>query len=136
MSPPATPGIPERYTPPGVHASIHALDARVARVETQTEHIPQLVLDMSEVKKGLATFKGYEAYVRHLLGKGILLIIGAVGSTWGVTKATEQTHAPQATVVTKSATTVKVEACTALQPGPERDQCAIRILTELMGPQR
>ncbi len=136
MSPPITPGVPERFTPPGVHQSIHALDARVARVEVQTAEIPQLVSDVADVKKYLANVKALEGVVRHLVGKGILLIAGAVGSTWGVGKLTQQAPQTEHTVVTKSATTVKVEACTALQPGPERDQCAIRILTELMGQQQ
>jgi hypothetical protein len=118
----------------GVHASIHALDGRVARVERQTENIPQLVLDMADVKAGVATFKGYEATVKGIMAKGILLIVGAVASTFGITKATDNATPPERTVVTKSATTVKVEACTAMQPGPERDACAIKILTELMGP--
>jgi hypothetical protein len=133
VSPPATPGIPERFLRDPERTSIHD---RLAGVERQTAEIPQLVLEVGEIKKYLANVKALENVVRHIIGKGILLIVGAVGSTWGVTKATESTQAPQTTVVTKSATTVKVEACTAMQPGPERDQCAIRILTELMGPQR
>lgn len=127
------PGIPERFTAPGVHQSIHSLSERVGHVEA---HAAALVKDMGEVKEYLGNVRALENVVRHIVGKGILLIVGAVGSTWGVSKATSERHEPERTVVTKSATTVEVEACTALQPGPERDQCAIRILTELMGPKR
>jgi hypothetical protein len=128
------PGVPERFG--GVHESIHALSGRVGQVERQTAEIPQLCKDVAEVKDYLRNVKALENVVRHIVGKGIILIVGAVGSTYGVGKLAEQSAAPERTVVTKSATTVKVEACTAMQPGPERDQCAIRILTELMGPQR
>lgn len=114
-------------------SSIHD---RLATVERQTNEIPQLVKDLGEVKDYLKNVKALENVVRHIMGKGILLIVGAVGSTWGVGKLAADAPVPERTVVTKSATTVKIEACTALQPGPDRDQCAIRILTELMGPQR
>lgn len=107
---------------------------RLATVESQTQHLPQLVADMAQVKVDVASWKQVEALVRGIVTKGILLIVGAVASAVGVTKATETPQSPQTTTIVKSATTVKVEACTAMQPGPERDQCAIRILTELMGP--
>ncbi len=119
-----------------VHGSIHSLDARLARQERQLEEFPQLVSDVADIKKYLSGIKGIEGMIRGLMGKGILLIAGAVGSAWGVAKTTGPEHQAQTTQIVKSATTVKVEACTAMQPGPDRDQCAIRILTELMGPQR
>ncbi len=125
--------MPERFLREPERQSIHD---RLATVERQTAEIPQLVNDLGEVKDYLKNVKALEGVVRHIVGKGILLIVGAVGSTWGVGRLAQDTHEPERTVVTKSATTVKVEACTAMQPGPERDQCAIRILTELMGPQR
>jgi hypothetical protein len=133
MSPPATPGIPERFMREPERSSIHD---RLATVERQTNEIPQLVKDVGEIKDYLKNVKALENVVKHIMGKGILLIAGAVGSTWGVGRLVDSAPTPERTVVTKSATTVKVEACTAMQPGPERDQCAIRILTELMGPQR
>lgn len=130
MSPPATSGVPERFTAPGVHASIHALDSRVARVEEQTSHLPQLVSDMKEVKDGLATFKGYEAMIKHLIGKGVLLIIGAVGSAFGVAKATEPTPPIMTPAPSKSASTVRLEAIQAMAPGPDRDRELIKFIVE------
>lgn len=128
-------GAPRYPSTAGVHASIHSLDARVARVEAQTSELPQVVKDVGEIKEYLRNVKSLEGFARGILGKGALLIIGAVGSSWGVSRATETAPQANTTQIVKSATTVKVEACTAMQPGPERDQCAIRILTELMGPQ-
>ncbi len=130
LSPPVTPGVPERFTTPGVHASIHSLDARVQRVEAQTNEIPQLVVDVGEVKKYLANVKALENIVRHIMGKGILLIVSAIGGTYGVTKVT----APSAPILTpaptKSATTVRLEAIQAMQPGPEKDRELIRFIVE------
>jgi hypothetical protein len=139
MSPPGVPGYPgETELPPrgtNVYQTIHSLSERVGRVEAQTAHLPQLVGDMSDVKNYLAGVKRLEAWGKHLLTKGTLLILGAVGSTYGVTRAsTDAKPAPQVEVI-KSATTVKVEACTAMQPGPKRDDCALTILAELIGPQ-
>lgn len=130
MSPPVTPGIPERFMREPDRVSIHD---RLESLERQTSEIPQLVKDVGEVKSYLANVKALEGVVRHIMGKGILLIAGSVASTWTVSKVTQPAQVQEHTVVTKSATTVKVEACTAMQPGPDRDQCAIRILTELMG---
>jgi len=132
-----TPGIPDRFgsgSGASVHATINSLDARVARVEANTAQLPQLVSDVGELKTHMATLKGYEAMIKGMISRGILLIIGAVGSAFGVARVTDRPQEPQVTVVQKSATAAKVEACTAMQPGEARDQCAIRILTELMGP--
>lgn len=117
-----------------VRASIDMLGNRLDAVERQTAEIPQLVKGQQETNAYLVTIKGYEATVRGLVSRGILLIMGSVGATYGVTRASAPAPSVEHTVIQKSATTAKVEACTAMQPGPERDQCAIRILTELMGP--
>ncbi len=137
VSPPPTPGIPERFPLSEARSTIHdrltGVEARTAAVEV---HTAQLVSDVGEIKKATDRFVGYEATVKQWMGRLILWGAGLVGTTYGVTRATLPTAQPERTVVTKSATTVKVEACTSLQPGPERDQCAIQILTELMGPRR
>jgi hypothetical protein len=122
--------MPERFMREPERSSIHD---RLANVESQTAHIPQVLATVERLEKDVASWKQVEALVKGIVTKGILLIVGAVASAVGVTKVTETPQPTQTTVVTKSATTVKVEACTALQAGPERDACAIRILTELMG---
>jgi hypothetical protein len=118
-----------------VRGSIDMLTNRITAIETQTAHIPELVKAQKDTNDYLSTLKTYEATVRHLVGKGILLIVSAIGGTYGVTRATAPAPTVEHTVIQKSATAAKVEACTAMQPGPDRDSCAIRILTELMGPQ-
>lgn len=107
-----------------------SFDVRLTRTEGLVD---KLSLEVATLTELVANAK---AFLRGIVSRGILLILGAVGGTYGVTRASETHPEAQQTVVTKSATTVKVEACTAMQPGPDRDQCAIRILTELMGPQR
>jgi len=135
VTPPATPGIPGTRLPEplpvNVHQTIHALTNRVANVE---HHTTQLVDNVNKIKEATDRFAGYEAMIKHLMSKGVLLILGAIGSTYGVTRATTPAPAQEHVQIVKSATTVKVEACTAMQPGPERDRCALAILADLMSP--
>lgn len=114
-----------------IRGSIDMLTRRMTAVEAHAGEIPALVKSVAELNALVADAK---ALARGALSKGILLIVSAVGGTYGVTKATQPAPTVEHTTIQKSATTVKVEACTAMQPGPERDQCAVRILTELMGP--
>lgn len=117
-----------------IRGSLDMLANRITAVETQTAHIPALIKAQDETNEYLGSLKKYEATLKHLIGKGILLILGAVSGTYGFTRATAPQPGVERMVIQKSATAAKVEACTAMQPGAERDQCAIRILTELMGP--
>ncbi len=99
-------------------------------METQTAEIPQLVSDMADVKKYLGNVKVLENVVRHVMGKGLLLILGAVGSTHGVTKVTAQAPPIMTPAPTNSASTVRLEAIQAMQPGPEKDRELIRFIVE------
>jgi hypothetical protein len=115
----------------GIHAQVNTLSVRVGALEG---HTAQVVADVKSIKTATDRFAFYEATVRTWLTRGILLVIGSVGTTYGVTRATVPEQQPVRTEVIKSKTTVEVEACTAMQPGPTRDACALKILTELMGP--
>ncbi len=127
MSPPATPGIPERFLQEPARSSIHD---RLATVERQTNEIPQIVKDVGDIKDYLKNVKALESVVRHVMGKGLLLILGAVGSTYGVTKVTSPSAPILTPAPTKSASTVRLEAIQAMQPGPEKDRELIRFIVE------
>lgn len=129
---PGVPGIPgDIELPPrvNVYQTIHALSDRTGKVEV---HVAQLVKDVGEVKDYLAGVRRLEAMAKHLMVKGFMLIVGAVGGTYGITRGTAPAPTQETVKIVKSATTVKVEACTAMQPGPERDKCALDLLAELM----
>ncbi len=134
------PGYPGATLPPAgqsVHAQLNALAVRLGRVEAHTqETLPQVLNDVREIKKATERFAKYEATVKSLLSRYILLVVSSVGATYGVTRATVPGAPATKTEVIKSATTVRIEACTAMQPGPSRDQCALDVLRELMGPDR
>ncbi len=114
---PSTPGIPGIRLPDDddseepLHRAARAyraLDERLTRVEASVGFIPQLQKDVSELNELLT---GAKAALKHVLGKGILLIIGAVGTTFGVSKATE-THSPPVVVApTKSAYDRALDGC-------------------------
>lgn len=127
MSPPATPGIPERFLREPERSSIHD---RLLTVERQTAEIPQLVKDVSDVKDYLKNVKALENVVRHLVSKGLLLILGAVGSTYGFTKATTPSAPILTPAPTKTASVVRLEAIQAMQPGPEKDRELMRFIVE------
>ncbi len=137
--PPGIPGASARFTEdsPGVRSQLNSINIRQGQTEARLGavegHCAQLVKDVGSIKEATARFAGYEATAKSWLARGVLLIMGSIGGTYGVTRATVPDQQPARTEIIKSATTVKVEACTAMQPGPDRDQCAIRILTDLMG---
>lgn len=114
-----------------VRGSIDMLTNRVAAVESQTAAIPELVKGQAETNAYLATIKSYEATIRGLVSRGVLLILSAIGGTYGVTKATEPPPQVVKTEIQTSATSARVDALKAMQPGPERDRRAIELLTEL-----
>lgn len=119
-----------------IRGSIDMLTNRITAVEAQTAAIPELVKGQSETNAYLATIKGYEATIRGLVSRGILLILSAIGGTYGVTKATQPPPSVVRTEIQTTATAAKVDALQAMQPGPERDRRAVELLTELMGPRR
>lgn len=131
-------GVPERFSDPGLRAQVNSLAIRMGQLESRLGavegHTAQLVKSTEDIQRHTARFSGYEATIKSLLVRGLFIVLGGIGGTYGVTRYTVPTQAPERTQVIKSATTIKVEACTAMQEGPERDQCALAILGELMGP--
>lgn len=119
-----------------IRASIDMLSNRIGKVEAQVAEIPELVRGQEETNKYLATIKGYEATLRGLVSRGVLLLLSAVGGTYGVTRATQPPATVEKVQIQTSATTAKVDALKAMQPGPERDRKALELLGELMGPGR
>lgn len=130
------PGYPSAQLPdPGrsVPAQLNSLAVRVGNLEGHTANLVKLTGEISEV---VGRFRSYETTIRALVARGVLLIFGAVGGTYGVTRVTTPAQQPTRVEVVKSATTLRAEACAAMQPGPGRDRCAIDLLGELMGPRQ
>ncbi len=106
-----------------------ALDERLKRVEATISLIPQLQRDVATLNELLADAK---AVLRGALSKGILLIVSAVGGTYGVTKATETKAEPQTTVVQRSAFDRALDACRQLPEPSAQGECIVRVIREQM----
>ena len=106
-----------------------ALDERLKRVEATLTLIPKLQHDVATLNELLADAK---AVVRGALSKGILLIMGAVGGTYGVTKATEQKQEPTTTVIQRSAFDRALDACRLLPAVESQGECIARVIREQM----
>lgn len=110
-----------------------ALDERLKRVEATVGLIPQLQKDVATLNELLADAK---AVLRSALSKGILLVLGGIGGTYGVTRATETKPEPATTVIQRSAFDRALDACRALQGGDAQGECIGRVIREQMGPPR
>ena len=108
-----------------------ALDARLRAVEAKVGEIPQLTKDVGDIKTLVTDVK---SVLRHMLSKGILLVLGGIGGTYGVTKATEDKPAAVPTVVQRSAFDRGLDACRQLQGGDAQGECIARVIREQMGP--
>lgn len=106
-----------------------ALDERLKRVEATLGAIPQLQRDVATLNELLADAK---AVLRGALSKGILLIVSAVGGTYGVTKATETKAEPTTTVIQRSAFDRALDACRQLPTSDAQGECVVRVIREQM----
>ena len=92
-----------------------SLDVRLTVIES----------DMRDVKQLLQSIK---AIGSHIVGKGILLILGGMGGVYGVQKATTPPPVAEKQVIVKSATTIRLEACQGMSVGEDRDECFRRLI--------
>ena len=139
MSPPNAPGIPGARLPqksdhgdegPLQRAarSIRAIEGRLENVEGQLENCATKG-DVAELKLLVATFK---AVLNGFASKALLLLAGAIGGTYGVTKVTEQSAAPTTTIVQRSGFDRALDACRQLPGGDAQGECIVKVIREQM----
>ncbi len=142
MSPPRVPGLPGYRLPSPsdpddetplrrVRSSIDALGVRLEAVEASVGDLPQMRADLADINLGVKAFKGV---LSHVFGKQVVAIIATAAASFGAAKLAEAPSTPEKTVVTKSATTIKLEACQLMQLGELRDQCIINLIGEMQQP--
>lgn len=107
-----------------------ALDERLKRLEASVGAIPQLQRDVATLNELLADAK---AVLRSALSKGILLVLGGIGGTYTITKATAPKPETQTTVIQRSAFDRALDACRT-RPDAEQVSCFATVYAQSREP--
>lgn len=137
--PPDVPGYPGRRLPAQTFPDERPTDRMMRHVKTLDEKVGGMELrlvaiesDTRDIKFAVTTFK---AALNQALSKGLVLVLGAIGGTWGLNKVTEPKPEPSQTVIQRSAFDRALDACRT-RPDEEQVSCFAKVYAESRSPQR
>ncbi len=100
---------------------VGGMDLRLLALEESTRDLQAMVATVRSI-------------MNQAFSKLVLIVLGAVGGTWGLGKATEPPPAPTTTVIQRSAFDRALDSCRALPSPDSQGECIARVVREQMGP--